>query len=540
MNLPTDRVAGAWPAWTSWPSHTTPEPDADADADESQAILTDSGSSSSEGGDDNCDSDGGLGTVFVSTFPRPRTASMQALRGFDIASVLGSDAGSGDERSSGVSDDGYSSLDEEALAGPLLGQHSYARTGIVARFGRADGASGSSARTAGAAGHRETAASSKMSADGALSPSDSSTLVPSELRAGGVQRLRVARHRTLALARLVPEAESVPHDATVFWVRRHGFQQPWDSLLVVHWLTVGALAGLFSAGLALYLRTLEAGAAPGWRAVLVAEASLATAAVVLDVLVLLRDVEAAEAKPRARAAPGELAARRRNPDYAFVKGVPVVDPATGECGVCAVFVGPGTRHCKLCNKCVAGYSHHCRFLNTCVGNGNYPLFCAFVALAQLYTVLALACTLRVAWAAGRDHPQFRRVLWTAIGAPASLPPTGRAAEGAAVAFLILLALYMLLDLVALLGLTLLLALHVRSWRPAARSWVRQRWYAMAAPGGVCCSWRTARSHRALDSSRRMETWHGLPVLSGVGCLPTETVSLVTGTAESIAPVPESP
>ncbi|KAJ2803170.1 hypothetical protein H4R21_002133, partial [Coemansia helicoidea] len=197
----------------------------------------------------------------------------------------------------------------------------------------------------------------------------------------------------------------------------------------------------------------------------------------------------------------------------------------------------------LCNKCVAGYSHHCRFLNTCVGSSNYLLFCAFVVLAHLYSLLALACSIRVAWSAGSDHARFRQALWAAVGAPWSLPATGRAAEGAAVAFLILLALYMLLSLVALLALTLLLALHVRSWRPAACIGRCRALSCCAIAGGAC----RRRRRRALSSGQCVAvgypvpaTQRSLPLLSAMGCLPAETVSMVTGTAESIAPAPESP
>ncbi|PIA16972.1 hypothetical protein COEREDRAFT_32358, partial [Coemansia reversa NRRL 1564] len=52
-------------------------------------------------------------------------------------------------------------------------------------------------------------------------------------------------------------------------------------------------------------------------------------------------------------------------------------------------------HCKLCNICVSGYSHHCRFLCSCIGARNYRMFFAFVLLAQMYTLLTLACCIYV-------------------------------------------------------------------------------------------------------------------------------------------------
>ncbi|KAJ2780785.1 hypothetical protein H4R18_003253 [Coemansia javaensis] len=419
---------------------------------------------------DDGDSDGGGGGGFGVAFKR-RTASTEALRGFDIASArgAGSDCGGG---GSGYGSSDYCS-DDEALAGALL--------------------------------PAPRAASSKMSADGVLAPSDSSTLVAREPRLDG---------RRGAAQAALPEAESVPRGATVAWVRRHGLQRPWDPLLVAHWAVVAALAGLLNAALALHLR---AGAAPGWWAVLAAEAPLAAAAVALDAAAMLRDVEAPEARPLAPAAP-----RRRNAHYRFAHGVPVVDPATGECGVCGVCVLPGTRHCKLCNKCVAGYSHHCRFLNTCVGDANYGLFCAFVALAHLYALVALACCVRAACAAAWDYARFRAALWLALGSPRALPP-----PAAAAAFLVLLALFALVDLVALLGLSMLLVQHVRSWSPAARA----AGYHRSHPG---------RRRRRRSASPPPSARHGLPVLSAAGCLPAETMSLRGDRAEIASLAPGTP
>ncbi|KAJ2385804.1 RNA-binding protein 42, partial [Coemansia sp. RSA 2611] len=224
------------------------------------------------------------------------------------------------------------------------------------------------------------------------------------------------------LAQLVPRAASVPEGASVFWLRKHGFELPWDPLFVVHWVVVASLVVCFNGALLLYLRIADPSSAPTWLALLAAEAPLAGAAVVLDTLIIFRDTEAAEAKAAARSVSGDAAlVFGRNPDYVFERGTPVVDSATNMCKVCSVVVDTSTRHCKLCNKCVAGYDHHCRWLNTCIGSQNYRLFIAFVAIALLYTLLVLACAVGVACAAARDMHHFREALWRAIGSPLSLP-----------------------------------------------------------------------------------------------------------------------
>ncbi|KAI9259514.1 DHHC palmitoyltransferase-domain-containing protein [Phascolomyces articulosus] len=75
----------------------------------------------------------------------------------------------------------------------------------------------------------------------------------------------------------------------------------------------------------------------------------------------------------------------RSKTYVRKYGIPVVDSATGVCGICRIKVPRSTRHCKLCNKCVAGMDHHCRWLNCCIGQRNYRLFMLLIT----YTFFAL-------------------------------------------------------------------------------------------------------------------------------------------------------
>ncbi|KAJ2552383.1 hypothetical protein IWW35_002360 [Coemansia sp. RSA 1878] len=238
---------------------------------------------------------------------------------------------------------------------------------------------------------------------------------------------------TLVAERRVPEASSVPAGATVFWARRHGFQWPWDPLFALHCAATVMLAGGFTLALALHV---HADGSRAWAMVLGGEVLQLAVALALDAAVVLRNVEAHEARAPAR-----------NGAYEFRHGATVIDVVSSECGMCCMCAKIGTRHCKLCNKCVAGYDHHCRWLNTCVAAANYHLFMAFVVCALLYTLLVLACCLRAAACAASDLPRFRHALWSAIGA--EVLPTGPLAAITVTGFL--------------LGLVLLLAFHVHLW-----------------------------------------------------------------------------
>ncbi|KAJ1888843.1 hypothetical protein LPJ66_008360, partial [Kickxella alabastrina] len=263
---------------------------------------------------------------------------------------------------------------------------------------------------------------------------------------------------------------------------------------------------------------------------------------------------APEIKSSAQAVAGNSAlGRGRNPEYIYERGVPVVNSMTSICQVCNSLANPGTRHCKLCNKCVGGYDHHCRWMNTCIGDSNYGLFMAFVAAALLYITVMLACIIRCFCNAGQDQRGFQEVLWRAVGAPWAMSPTSSVAQAASVVFLTLLALYMILVLVAFMGLTFLLGFHIRL-----------RWYCMrtvdylAHPHSLRTgtSWlQSARRYRTIGSSSRVpdgsghtywnrrlyspsthsaqSTFAAASVMRRIACLPAEGASLIVGSGESV-------
>ncbi|KAJ1843618.1 Elongation factor Ts, mitochondrial, partial [Coemansia sp. RSA 486] len=252
--------------------------------------------------------------VFVPVFTRKRTASMQALRGFDIEaddeeSVEYSEADGGE----------YSDADSDA--------HSDAHSEC------------SLSRHAHSLGTLATLTASKVSADGALSTSDSSTVVlPDPLaerlacRATASTSADTRQHaRSIQShsAQTVPPSPSVPLGASMFWLRSHGFERPWDPLFAVHWAAIATLVGGFTVAAGLYLRVAED--LPGshvarWRALLAVQSLVSALAVAVDVAITLRNVEAPEVSAAAQAAQASgIPGRGRNAYYVFERGVPVVD-----------------------------------------------------------------------------------------------------------------------------------------------------------------------------------------------------------------------
>ncbi|KAJ1907493.1 hypothetical protein LPJ81_000718 [Coemansia sp. IMI 209127] len=501
----------------------------------------------------------GLETGGLPVFRRKRTASTQALHGFDIVSTLGSD----DDMSTGgrlSMEDGYSgaSGDEASVNSdfaPVL-RNSSPDDSTNASSSSSSSSNQTSyshfARSLQSSGMAASKTQSKLSADGVPTSSDASTLAISEvgvengvysgdatsdqllLRRFGSSLSAIAHLPLSQAAQLASSAPSVPKDATVFWLRKNGFARPWDPLFIVHWVVTAMLVAMFNVALALYLWVVKPHSVSGWYVVLGIDVFLAALAITLDVAVAARDVEAPETKATSsiQTALSSVQPSQRNPNYVFQRGVPAVSAATGTCRVCCVLVNPGTRHCKLCNKCISGYDHHCRWLNTCIGDANYRLFLGFVVAALLYTLLVLVCGTRVAIGTGTDIGSLREVLWRAIGAPFSLPPSSPLAAISLIVFLALLVLCMLLALTAFLGLSLLLGFHVRLWWHCMRT-VDYLSRPQHLRGST--SWlQTSRRYRTIGSASRPSSGSGRSALGpDITCLHTEGVTLIVGSGESV-------
>ncbi|KAJ1723788.1 hypothetical protein LPJ53_001905 [Coemansia erecta] len=474
------------------------------------------------------DSVPGLGLGFTPMFLRPRTASTQALRGFDIDDDIDSDDQE-DEHDYGDSEAEYCSDDQDTAG----------------RFSTAS-------------------ASSAYSMPGRASLPSTLAAASSSLSARG----KASDHGQAA------ESAGPP----VFWLRPHGFARPWDRLSVAHWAATVLLVAVPGTVGGLYVRTAARGV---WLAVLVAACLLASAAVALHVATALRNVESPDARTAAlRALEHGVPGRGRAASYVFTPGVPVVDTAARFCRLCRCPAPTGTRHCKLCNKCVAGYDHHCRWMNTCVGDANYRTFVGYVVVALAYCLVVLVCAVCcVGWAAAEPEA-FRAALLRAVGRGAA---EGSSGDALVAGFFVVLALYLLLLLLpSLAALGFLLAFHVRLWcrhpgmrtvdylatarqqqqhqqqhgrqrsvhdQPAAArcvAWLlplppqQPRYRAIGAESAEEMSAGVGHRRRGLSPSRVSVASRASVVSAPRGCLPNDGVSLIVGSGESVLTAPLSP
>ncbi|KAJ1672795.1 hypothetical protein EV182_006487, partial [Spiromyces aspiralis] len=185
----------------------------------------------------------------------------------------------------------------------------------------------------------------------------------------------------------------VPKDATMAWLRPHGFALPLDPLFVIQWvgffaMGVGAVTGLRLALGELVTAEAMPAYSPGiLYLVVVPGLALSMLASAWTSLVDTQD-------PVARSSP-----HARNVAQTLQWGETVIDSCSQVCRVCSVRVDDTTYHCKRCNKCVIGFDHHCRWLNTCIGQANYRLFAILLTLGLL--TAATACGLTgLAWYSG--------------------------------------------------------------------------------------------------------------------------------------------
>ncbi|KAI8333904.1 DHHC palmitoyltransferase-domain-containing protein [Chlamydoabsidia padenii] len=193
------------------------------------------------------------------------------------------------------------------------------------------------------------------------------------------------------------------------WKRRHGYQFPLDSYLLLQWAASLALDLFFYYFLIHFITTLpdtphldatlelvkqwpladppQDHVTSSWLWASHAREVMGLICIGIKVLsVITSFIDTEEPAVKNSQAP-------RSKSYVKKYGISVIDPYTSICGICRVKVPKTTRHCKLCNKCISGMDHHCKWLNCCIGWSNYRLFivlvtCAFVSLVW-YSSLAL-------------------------------------------------------------------------------------------------------------------------------------------------------
>ncbi|KAI9333333.1 DHHC palmitoyltransferase-domain-containing protein [Zopfochytrium polystomum] len=164
------------------------------------------------------------------------------------------------------------------------------------------------------------------------------------------------------------------------WWKRDGFQRPIHAytigyLVVVVFLAVGFFGFLQFFVLSFHLRV----------AIFALAGFLCLGHIAFAVITMTIDPE--DASVRNAKVP-------RNPTFVKRRGVPVIDPRTGLCGICQVHVDARTRHCKPCNKCVARFDHHCPYLSTCIGKANYSFFIATISTGFILCTFVTAIAVR--------------------------------------------------------------------------------------------------------------------------------------------------
>ncbi|KAI8370428.1 uncharacterized protein BYT42DRAFT_88315 [Radiomyces spectabilis] len=168
------------------------------------------------------------------------------------------------------------------------------------------------------------------------------------------------------------------------WFRRHGYQRPWDTYLVLQWICSFALDLVFFKFLVVFVTDVDAKETKYvlhhwdaqerqdtdqpwnlqglWNGHIMVFISVAIKA--LSIITSFVSTEDPVVANQRHQVP-------RSKTYVRRYGTPVIDSFTGVCGICRIKVDQTTRHCKLCNKCVGGMDHHCKWLNCCIGQTNY-------------------------------------------------------------------------------------------------------------------------------------------------------------------------
>ncbi|CAO3579913.1 unnamed protein product [Absidia cylindrospora] len=218
------------------------------------------------------------------------------------------------------------------------------------------------------------------------------------------------RRQSICTYTNTPSASSstiIPHHERNNWQRRHGYQAPYDTYLILQWITSFSLDFIFYFFLIHFITPLPNGqldaawtlvndwplldqdgpASSSWLWASHARQVMALICIGIKALsVVTSFIETEDPVIQANLTP-------RSKTYVRKYGLSVIDSYTSICGICRIKVPKTTRHCKMCNKCIGGMDHHCKWLNCCIGRANYRFFivlvtCAFISLVW-YSSLAL-------------------------------------------------------------------------------------------------------------------------------------------------------
>ncbi|KAI8069587.1 DHHC palmitoyltransferase-domain-containing protein [Gongronella butleri] len=180
------------------------------------------------------------------------------------------------------------------------------------------------------------------------------------------------------------------------WSRRHGYQFPLDTYLVMQWVVAVLLDIFFYCFLVFFITPLSPSFAMQVQPVLDtwisdhASAAVSTSTwvnvtlarmIMILITIGIKILSIATSLIETEDPVVQACQVSRSKTYVRKYGISVIDPYNGICGICRVKVAKTTRHCKLCNKCVGGMDHHCKWLNCCIGVANYRLFMVLVCSA---------------------------------------------------------------------------------------------------------------------------------------------------------------
>ncbi|KAI9487557.1 MAG: DHHC palmitoyltransferase-domain-containing protein [Benjaminiella poitrasii] len=205
------------------------------------------------------------------------------------------------------------------------------------------------------------------------------------------------------------------------WYRKHGYQIPLDSYLILQWVCLILLDGGFFFFLVSFTTEYNnaaivkdmtmKGVYENWNSL----GSSSTISITswkctvmfgLSALVKVLSVWTSLTETEDPIVANQHGFVSRSQSYVKRYGVPVIDSITSICNICRIKVLKSTRHCKLCNKCVDHMDHHCKWLNCCIGKSNYRLFLALIISAFFallwYTYIALS----VLWSSIYDKNVF--------------------------------------------------------------------------------------------------------------------------------------
>eukprot|EP01027_Heterolobosea_sp_BB2_P022056 GEZU01032445.1.p1 GENE.GEZU01032445.1~~GEZU01032445.1.p1 ORF type:complete len:190 (+),score=18.46 GEZU01032445.1:156-725(+) len=176
----------------------------------------------------------------------------------------------------------------------------------------------------------------------------------------------------------VPDGGNSSKITTKQFIRRNGFQRPFDSYQVLSWFLFALFIAIYACMVAPYL---------GFNSIVVTVASVVYAGFVTSAVIsniYLGTSNAADPSVKRK----HFAVQVKSNQVVSItssseggggsisdKCAPKKSTSDEEqqqyCYICECNVHISSKHCRACNKCVKHFDHHCKWLNNCIGVRNY-------------------------------------------------------------------------------------------------------------------------------------------------------------------------